>query len=119
MTTFTPHIDFFISEEKPTSVVFFQKFNYTSKKLGHSEWYNILQMCLKVHNDNPKLVELKQKCKNGHYTKAIDDYFNLLMSSHLLEKEKASVDKILTDKTGKAIRKHITKLFPEEKGDQK
>ncbi|CAG8634765.1 6700_t:CDS:2, partial [Paraglomus occultum] len=118
-TSTSPHISFFISEERPTPVVFSQKFNYTSKRLALSEWYNALQACLAVHKNDPKLVELERKYKNGHYTKAIDDYFKLLMPACLFEKEKASVDKVLTKKTGNAIRKRIGDLLQEEKCSKK
>ncbi|CAG8622488.1 10401_t:CDS:10, partial [Paraglomus brasilianum] len=111
-------ISFFIDEERPTPVAFCQKFNYLSKKKALSEWHSALQACLAIRKDDLRLVELEQQYKKGHYAKAIDDYFKLSSSTRLLEKKRTSVDRTLTKKTGKAIRKRIDDLLPEENGNQ-
>ncbi|POG57983.1 hypothetical protein GLOIN_2v1734908, partial [Rhizophagus irregularis DAOM 181602=DAOM 197198] len=114
----SPKVNFFIREEKCTPVEFFKKFNYTAKSKGVSDWCSSLSASLALSNDE-KLVELEQKYNNGHYTRAIDDYFLSKQSSCVLNKEKASIDKTLTKRTSKAIRSRIEDLLPEETGSKK
>src|ERR1043165_1755555 len=83
----SPKVNFFIREEKCTPVEFFKKFNYTAKSKGVSDWCSLLSASLALSNDE-KLVELEQKYNNGHYTRAIDDYFLSKQSSCVLNKEK-------------------------------
>ncbi|CAG8581397.1 3063_t:CDS:2, partial [Funneliformis mosseae] len=88
----SPKVNFFIREEKCTPVEFFKKFNYTAKSKGVSDWCSSLSASLALSNDE-KLVELKQKYNNGHYTRAIDDYFLSTQSACVLNKEKETGSK--------------------------
>ncbi|GES85280.1 hypothetical protein GLOIN_2v1528288 [Rhizophagus clarus] len=118
MNSNSPKVNFFIREKKCTLVEFFKKFNYTAKSKGVSDWCSSLSASLALSNDE-KLVELEQKYNNGHYARAIDDYFLSKQSACVLNKEKASIDKTLTKKTSKAIRSRIDDLLPEETGSKK
>ncbi|CAG8577159.1 14981_t:CDS:2, partial [Funneliformis caledonium] len=102
-------LDFFINN-RPTPVAFFRKFEYTSKTTGLSNWCSALNASLACCKDDPKLVELKQNYENDHYKKSINDYFRLTY----VEKEKVSIDKTITKRTGKAIRNRVDDLLPND-----
>ncbi|CAG8531721.1 14132_t:CDS:10, partial [Dentiscutata erythropus] len=105
--------------ERPTPITFFEKFDFSSKKEGVSNWYSALSESLKIYKKDPKLTEIKQNYEKGYYKQSINDYFRQSERARTLEEEKTSIDKTLTNKTGNAIRKRIHDLLPEETGDQK
>ncbi|CAG8538808.1 9743_t:CDS:10, partial [Dentiscutata heterogama] len=107
------------TSERPTPITFFEKFDFSSKKKGVSNWYSALSESLKIYKNDPKLTEIKQNYEKGYYKQSINDYFRQSERARTLEEEKTSIDKTLTNKTGNAIRKCIHDLLPEETGDQK
>ncbi|CAG8554863.1 7629_t:CDS:2, partial [Racocetra fulgida] len=71
-----------------------------------------------VHQDNSKLVNIYQNYKKNRYKQAIDIYFKSL-SATVLDDEKDSIDRALTEKTGKAIRNRIDDLLPNDQVNSK
>ncbi|KAF0562281.1 hypothetical protein F8M41_000057 [Gigaspora margarita] len=108
------YIDFFIKSESPTPITFFEKFDFSSKKEGVSNWYSALSESLKIYKNDLKLIEIKQNYEKGYYKQSINDYFQQSEHACTLEEEKTSIDKTLTNQTGNAIRKRIHDLLPEE-----
>ncbi|RUS16501.1 hypothetical protein BC938DRAFT_476560, partial [Jimgerdemannia flammicorona] len=104
-------LDFFIKNKSPTPVAFFKKFNYKTKKAAVSRWNSTINTVLANHA-NPRLVEIHQQYKKGIYKEGIDAYFSNSPES-ILDKEKNSVDKALSKKTGYAIRRRIDGLLPQ------
>ncbi|CAG8662624.1 12165_t:CDS:10 [Funneliformis mosseae] len=82
-------------------------------------WKNVTRFALLVGSstlgifkDDRKLIQLERNYKSGYYTEAMNNYYEKLQSNRVLREEKASVDKRLTKKTGKAIRNRIDDLLP-------
>ncbi|CAG8517134.1 17886_t:CDS:2, partial [Cetraspora pellucida] len=57
---------------------------------------------------------LLQNNEKDYYKQSINNYFRQSEHARTLEEEKTFIGKILTNKTGNIIRKHIHDLFSEE-----